>query len=109
MSKAKYPMLPTRTHTTGESKSRRPVCPLCGASVPAVPLGRPRRFCSVACRRELPRLQRQLADLQAQLAEARYQRDQHKGVWRERFERQVAYLAPRVEAARRRIPEESHA
>jgi hypothetical protein len=107
-----HPVLPTLPHTTGESKSPGPAdahttakCPTCGAAVPAVPLGRPRTYCSTECRRELPRRRRQLAGLEAELAEARLQRDWHKGVWKERYRRQVAALISMVKEARRRVPD----
>jgi hypothetical protein len=79
-------------------------CPICNAEVHAVPLGRPRTYCSTECRRELPRRRRQLADLEAQLAEARLQRDWHKGVWKERYRREVASLTRMVGEARRCVP-----
>jgi predicted nucleic acid-binding Zn ribbon protein len=113
---APYPVPATRTPTAGESKSPtlpstpdRRKCPVCGKAVAPVAIGRPRRFCSPECRRELPRLRRQLADLEAELAEARYQLSVREGAWRDSYARKVASLIPRVEAARQRIPEESHA
>jgi hypothetical protein len=54
---------PSRTHINGESK-----CPTCDGTVPAVPLGRPRTYCTPGCRREMARLREDLASGEAQLA-----------------------------------------
>lgn len=46
-------------------------CPECGAAVPAVPVGRPRRFCSSACTRAWHNVNKRLTrDLESVLVEA---------------------------------------
>jgi hypothetical protein len=46
-------------------------CPMCGAAVPHMPLGRPRTYCSPECRREMEHLRRDLPILETALLEAK--------------------------------------
>jgi hypothetical protein len=50
------------------------------------------------------RLRADLADLEADLAEQRYQRSIRTGMWRDRAVRSIAWLEPRVKAARACVP-----
>jgi len=46
-------------------------CRTCGASVPPVPIGRPRSYCSATCRREMEAMRRELPQLEAAAEHAR--------------------------------------
>lgn len=45
-------------------------CPTCGDAVPAKPIGRPLIFCSVACRREMGAMRKELVALGEAIADA---------------------------------------
>ena len=84
-------------------------CPTCGEIIPPALIGRPRKYCDADCRREMYARIRELADLEAQLAQARILEKDWGRVsaqYGDRHRREIAWLEPKVEQARARIPEE---
>lgn len=81
-------------------------CPTCHGMVePVVGSGRPRIYCSAACRREMVRLRRGVGDLEAALADARLK---SWGFWpgKDYWREAITHLNRELDAARRRVPSE---
>lgn len=81
------------------------LCPSCDQPVaPQTGSGRPRIFCSAACRRAMDRMRRQLVELEEQLADAR---SKEWGFWpgRNYWLVEVHRLELAIEQARQQIPE----
>jgi hypothetical protein len=58
-------------NTYNGQKCVRELCPICGAPIPAVPIGRPRKVCSYECRNEQKRRRRAVDSLEQELDETR--------------------------------------
>jgi endogenous inhibitor of DNA gyrase (YacG/DUF329 family) len=80
-------------------------CPTCGEDVPRNAIGRPRTFCSPACRRTMRDQRQELVELEAQLAEtSELAANAHNDHWRQRHLRMAAALTLAIAEARSRIP-----
>jgi cell division protein FtsL len=78
-------------------------CPTCGGPIPVAWTGRPRTYCSSACRVEMAHRRRELIALEEELVETRYRL---ANGWALLNRGHVTGLERAVAAARARIPEE---